>query len=364
MRLWDVRGGIVDKTQPDVVVRDIPRSAALAYSPDSHCLAVGTADSIRLWDARGGVEMARLANRSGDVSRIAFSPDGAHLASASRDWPILVWTLAGQRVELALNGHTAGVNSLAYSTDGKTLISCSDDSTVRLWDAANGKAIARLTGHTGPVLSAALSRDGKLAASGGTDRAIRLWNVERKQTAAALTGHGGPVVALAFSPDGRFLVSAEGRSAVPSGGTNHPAQRPLRLWRMPQGAVPLAFGPAGAEISDVVFSPDSKTLAASGPEGVTLWESAHRRNPRVAPPGLLWNFRREPLELADRFRARWPVAGGRRRRGAEYLERRRRSMPLSPPCRATRDRSRASFRRFTDIFLRRCLLEVRCPRRG
>ena len=101
--------------------------------------------------------MARLANRSGDVSRLAFSPDGAHLASASRDWPILVWTLAGQRVELALNGHTAGVNSLAYSTDGKTLISGSDDSTVRLWDAANGQAIARVTGHTGPVLSAALS---------------------------------------------------------------------------------------------------------------------------------------------------------------------------------------------------------------
>ena len=300
VRLWETRGGIVDKTQPDVVVREIPRSAALAYSPDSRRLAVGTADSIRLWDARVGVEMARLANRSGDVSRLAFSPDGAHLASASRDWPILVWTLAGQRVELALNGHTAGVNSLAYSTDGKTLISGSDDSTVRLWDAANGQAIARLTGHTGPVLSAALSPDGKLAASGGSDRAIRLWNVERKQTAATLTGHVGPVVAIAFSPDGRFLVSAEGRSGVPSDSANRPAQCPFRLWRIPQGAEQLAFGPAGAEISDVAFSPDSKTLAASGPQGVTLWD------PRTGE--IRESLRPVPSGMAAANRSSWPIA--------------------------------------------------------
>jgi WD40 repeat protein len=298
--LWETRGGIVDKTQPDLVVREIPRSAALAYSPDSRCLAVGTADSIRLWDARVGVEMARLANRSGDVSRVAFSPDGAHLASASRDWPILVWTLAGQRVELALNGHTAGVNSLAYSTDGKTLISGSDDSTVRLWDAENGQAIARVTGHTGPVLSAALSPDGKFAASGGSDRAIRLWNVERKQTAATLTGHGRPVVALAFSPDGRFLVSAEGRSGVPSDSANRPAQRPLRLWRIPQGAEQLAFGPAGAEISDVAFSPDSKTLAASGPQGVTLWD------PRTGE--IRESLRPVSSGTAAASRSSWPIA--------------------------------------------------------
>ncbi len=304
VRLWDVRGGIVDKTEPDVVVREIARSAALAYSPDSRCLAVGTADSIRLWDARAGVELARLANRSGDVRRLAFSPDGAHLASAGRDWPILIWTLGGQRVELALNGHTGGVNSLAYATDGKTLISGADDATVRLWDATNGQTIAALTGHTGPVLSAALSPDGKLAASGGVDRTVRLWNVERKQTTTTLTGHGGPVVAVVFAPDGRFLVSAEGRSTVAHDGVIQAAQRPLRLWRMPRGTEPLTFGPAGVDINDVAFSPDSKTLAVSGPSGVTLWDPRTgeiRESLRPVPSGLAGG-------LTGTKPARWPVA--------------------------------------------------------
>jgi WD40 repeat protein len=306
LRLWDPRGGIVDKTRPDVVLRDVPRAAALAYSPDGRCLAVGTSDSIRLWDARGGVETARMPNRSGDIRRLAFSPDGAHLASAGRDWPILIWTVAGQRIELALNGHTAAVNSLAYAADGKTLISAGDDGSVRLWNAATGQPIANLTGHAGPVLSASFSPDAKLAASGGADRAIRLWSVERRQTLATLAGSQSAVVALAFSPNGQFLISAEGRSSGLLDPKTIAARRPLRLWRIPEGKEILAFGSTDLEVCDVAFSPDSKTLAASGPNGVTLWdprtgEMRETLRPSAAPKGQL-----PPVDGA--LRSAWPVA--------------------------------------------------------
>jgi WD40 repeat protein len=306
LRLWDPRGGVIDKTRPDVVLREMPRAAALAYSPDGRCLAVGTSDSIRLWDARGGVEMARLVNRSGDISRLAFSPDGAHLASAGRDWPILIWTVSGQRIELALNGHTAAVNSLGYAADGKMLISAGDDGSVRLWNAGNGETIARLTGHTGPVLSATFSPDGKLVASGGADRTIRLWSVERKQSLATLAGPNGAVVSLAFSPDGRFLISAEGRSAELLDPKTSTAPHPLRLWQIPEGKELLAFGPTDVDICDVAFSPDSKTLAASGPNGVILWD------PRTGEmrESLRWLSPRkgQMLGLDAAQHPAWPIA--------------------------------------------------------
>jgi WD40 repeat protein len=305
LRLWDPRGESIDKTRPDAVLRDIPRAAALAYSPDGRCLALGTFDAIRLWDARGGVEMARLANRSGDVRRLAFSPDGAHLASAGRDWPILIWTVAGQRVELALNGHTAAVNSLGYAADGKTLISAGDDGSVRLWNAANGQAIASMTGHPGSVLSASFSPDAKLAASGGADRTIRLWNVERKQVQATLTGPTGAIVALAFSPDGRFLISAEGRSSEALDPKTSATRRPLRLWRMPEAKEALAFGPASLDVGDVAFSPDSKTLAASGPSGVTLWDP--RTGEMRETLHLLATPKEQMSPLDAASRAAWPV---------------------------------------------------------
>jgi WD40 repeat protein len=307
VRLWNPeQGGIVDKSQPDVVLWDLPRAAALAYSPNSSTLAIGTSDSIRLWNIRDGVETARLTNRSGEITRLTFSPDGEHLASASRDWPILIWSVSAQRVQLALNGHTAGVNSLAYSADGKILLSAGDDGTVRLWNTATGVAIGTLSGHNGPVVSAALSSDARSAASGGADGIVRLWSIDRKQSFATLAGAGPPAVALAFSPDGRFLVSAEGHPSARTEESALGAEKSLRLWAIPEGKEVLAFG-AGVDLRDVAFSPDSKTLATAGPARVTLWD------PRTGElrgnlPFPSTGAEREPQLRGGVSQFGWPVA--------------------------------------------------------
>lgn len=272
LRLWDPQSGSVDKIEPDVVLRSRRPASAITYFADGKRMAVAGADAITLWNLSDGVETATLKSPSGDITQIAVSPDGTRLASAGKDWPILIWDLATQRVAAALNGHTGSVNSIRFSLDGKLVISGSDDGTVRLWDAAAARELATLSGHAAAVRCAVLSPDGKLAASSGSDHSVRLWDLAQKRLVATLAGHQAPVVALAFSRDSRWLASAESLSGSARPGTES-SHRPIRLWRLPLGEAVHEFGPAGSSVGDVVFSPDGKTLATSDRDGVTLWDA-------------------------------------------------------------------------------------------
>src|SRR5438128_11491018 len=52
--------------------------------------------------------------------------------------------------ENSLTGHSGPVTSVAYSPDGALLASASEDTTIRLWNPARGELIRTLTGHGGP----------------------------------------------------------------------------------------------------------------------------------------------------------------------------------------------------------------------
>eukprot|EP00727_Mastigamoeba_balamuthi_P010592 m51a1_g6155 hypothetical protein (461) ;mRNA; f:312170-314668 len=100
---------------------------ALAYSPNGKALVTTSLDkSIRLWDTAAGTS-EMLGRRSCTMGCVAFSPDGAALASGSDD---------------------ATVNCCAYSPDGAMIASAADDNTVRLWRVSDNTCTAVLRGHT------------------------------------------------------------------------------------------------------------------------------------------------------------------------------------------------------------------------
>ncbi|MGQ9928158.1 MAG: protein kinase domain-containing protein [Chloroflexaceae bacterium] len=248
--------------------------SALAFSPDGQLLASGAQDEreVILWNLATGQEVRRLRGHDGWIRSLAFSPDGRILASGSTDTTIILWDVASGRRLRALEGHTDFLGNLAFSPDGASLASASRDGTVRLWDVANG--VARngfaYTAPTNPVTNApywltgiAFSPDGKQLAVGSVSGSVYMLDARTGKLERELQGHEGWVVirGVSFSPDGRLLASAS------LDGTVH-------LWNPASGAERGVLQRQGLRLLGLSWSADGRRIATSSDMSgsVALWD--------------------------------------------------------------------------------------------
>ncbi len=112
---------------------------------------------------------------------VTWSPDGQHVAAASNDTCIYIWSTTTGDLEELLEGHQRSVLSVAWSPDSRLLASGAADNTVRVWEAQSGRALRTLEGHQRSVLSVAWSPDSRLLASGAAEGDGRLWSCETWQ---------------------------------------------------------------------------------------------------------------------------------------------------------------------------------------
>ena len=194
---------------------------SVAFSPDGAVLASGGADrTIRLWDVERKAELAELGKHAEGVWCVAFSPDGRTLASVSgtrNPVEIKVWDV-GSRQELRTFLRDCGhLRCVCFSPDGQRLAVCGGyDDVPEILDATTGRVSCRLKGHTDFVSSISFSPDGRTAATGSVDGTIRLWDPTDGASRAVLKGE--PTRWVTFSPDRNLIASSQ------DDGT-------LRLWR-------------------------------------------------------------------------------------------------------------------------------------
>ncbi|KAG8789781.1 hypothetical protein FRC12_013246 [Ceratobasidium sp. 428] len=273
-----------DDHREQVVAQPLPGHTdcvySAAYSPDGAYIASGSRDgTIRIWDAHTGKPVGQpLTGHTGhtrNVNSVAYSPDGAYIASGSADETIRIWDAhTGKPVGRPLIGHTDRVWSVAYSPDGAYIASGSDDRTVRIWDAHSGKYLGQpLTGHTNLVFSVTYSPDGAYIASGSNDDAVRIWYAygAGKSVGQPLTGHTAWVRSVAYSPDGAYITSGSDDYTI-------------RIWDAHTGkpvGQPLT-GHTG-RVTSVAYSPDGAYIASgSADKTIRIWD-AHTGKPIGRP---------------------------------------------------------------------------------
>ncbi|MFF2351056.1 WD40 repeat domain-containing protein [Kitasatospora sp. NPDC058115] len=269
------------------------------FSPDGRLLAAAFADhTVRLWNtANPGLPTSLappMAGHTDTVSSMAFGPDGRTLATSSADHTVRLWHLPAA----VLSDHTDLVTEMRLGAGGRLLVTASVDRTVRLWntaDPARPLPLGRVEGFTDPVGSVALSPDGRtLVTAIFSENRVVLWNVADPTRPAAVgqiarfpTG----VTVVEFSPDGRTLATVTSSGIVG-------AEKSVRLWDVSDPARPRqrALLPSGAVSvgGTVAFSPDGRTLAASGSyagETTQLWDVTDPDRPAPSGPALAKGFR-------------------------------------------------------------------------
>lgn len=157
-------------------------------------------------------EVCRLKGHTGQVRRLAVSPDGRRLLSAAWDSTVRLWDLP-TRKEVAKRGGLIG-NAVAFLPDGQHALGCSDQGGLSLWHVATGEEKRSFTGHKENVLHLAVSPDGKLAVSASTENVVFLWDLEAGSERKQLKADEGGVDTVAFSPDGRLAVAGTSAGAI------------------------------------------------------------------------------------------------------------------------------------------------------
>ena len=198
---------------------------ALGWCPaaaERHLLASAAADgSLRLWDTReaAGGRCEAILPIGGDAEHLAWRPDGALLAVATRGDEVLLVAVAGGRPTLLGRTRFAlQLNEVVWAPSG-LLFACAVQRAAPLDEghllvcrlSEDGKGVApvlQVLAHTMAANAIAFDRSFAHFATGGSDSVVALWEAADVTCVRTFDRNETIVRGVAFSCDSALLAVA------------------------------------------------------------------------------------------------------------------------------------------------------------
>ena len=201
--------------------------SAVAFSPDGASLATGCRDNlVRVFDLATGKIQLQLKGHGAYVSSVEFNVDGGRLVSGSYDETAVVWNAVTGKKRMALLDRKSGhrktndivhyVHHASYDRRGDRVVCASRDGLARIWDGhwdggggSTGRLLLTLRGHEAAVLCAKFFVDGRRVVTASQDKSARTWDAKTGDQLAVLLGHTHHITAVACLADGRLVTGAK-----------------------------------------------------------------------------------------------------------------------------------------------------------
>lgn len=249
-------------------------ASVVAYSPDSRRFAAGLfrTNQIKIWNLVDGQELFTLGGHINPriIAYLAFSPDGAQLASGAQAWDaandsLILWD-AASGLELQRFSAALGAISPDWRLVALTRREQEEQVTLTLTDLSSGELLHTLQAPS-DIYGVSFAPQGQQVAAKMyhvIQDLFSFWSVESGRLERTLYDW----TSFSFSPDGRFIAALLDTG---SGGD----KSALNIFN----AATFKWIKTPAKDADSLwyttpaFSPDGELLAASVGDQVVLWDT-------------------------------------------------------------------------------------------